>query len=257
MQTVTSRDGTPIAFEKSGQGPAIVLVMGAFNDHGTGIALAEHLAQHFTVYNYDRRGRGESGDTAPYAVEREIEDIAALIDEAGGSAALFGYSSGAVLSVRAAAHGLPLTKLVLYDPPPPGARMISIAERLAALIAEDRRGDAVELYQTEAVGIPAEVVAQLRNAPFRPGLEKIAHTLVYDSTILQELPETLPASVQVSTLVVVGGKNPPIMLQSAQTLADTLPNAELHTLEGQTHDIIPSVLGPVLAHFLSGQIIKS
>src|SRR5215510_5602535 len=119
---VISKDGTTIAFEKSGKGPAIILVVGAFNDRATGAPLAQFLERHFTVFNYDRRGRGESGDTGPYAIEREIEDLDTLIAQAGRSAFVFGYSSGATLALRAAAYGLAISQLALYEPPPIGAK---------------------------------------------------------------------------------------------------------------------------------------
>ena len=175
MDTVASADGTTIAFDRYGDGPPVIMAAGAFNTRSTTDPLARALAPQFTVLNYDRRGRGNSGDTTPYAVDREIEDLAALITAAGGSAAVFGYSSGATLALKAAAAGLPIAKLVLYEPPfrtddshpglPPG-----FPAKLAGLVAAGRRGDAVELYQTQAVGIPEAVVAQLRHAPFRPGL---------------------------------------------------------------------------------------
>src|SRR5512144_541556 len=151
MATVTSNDGTRIAFDRSGEGPAIILVVGAFNDRATGTPLAQSLERHFTVFNYDRRGRGESGDTVPYAIEREIEDLEALIGQAGGPAGVFGYSSGAILALRAAAHGLAISRLALYEPPPTGARAGQLAPQLAELNASGRRGEAVELFQTEAV----------------------------------------------------------------------------------------------------------
>ena len=185
MRKVISKDGTPIAFDESGEGPPIILVVGAFNDHSTGAPLAAQLSEHFTVFNYDRRGRGESGDTTPYAIEREIEDVEALITEAGGSASVFGYSSGAILALMAAARGLAITKLALYDPPflvdaQSSRRFKDLVGQLAELIASDHRGEAVELFQTKALGMPAVVVTQLRQAPFWPALEDIAHTLVYE-----------------------------------------------------------------------------
>ena len=249
MRTVTSKDGTRIAFDQSGEGPAIILVVGAFNDRATGAPLAQALERHFTVFNYDRRGRGESGDTAPYAIEREIEDLDALIAHAGGSARVFGYSSGAILSLRAAAHGLAISQLAFYEPPPTGARAGQLAPQLTELITAGRRGDAVELFQTEAVGIPAAVVAQMRNAPFRPALEKIAHTLVYESTILGALPPGLTASARVPTLVIDGEESPEVMRQAAQSLAEALPNGRYRTLKGQSHDIVPTVVAPVLMEF--------
>jgi pimeloyl-ACP methyl ester carboxylesterase len=253
METVTSKDGTRIAFDQSGEGPAIILVVGAFNDRATGAPLARSLEQHFTVFNYDRRGRGESGDTAPYAIEREIEDLDALIAQAGGSACIFGYSSGATLALRTAAYGLAISQLALYEPPPTGAKAGQIAAQLTEFIAEGRRGDAVELFQTEAVGIPAAIVAQMRNAPFRPALEKMAHTLVYESTILKSLPAGLIASVRVPTLVIDGEESPEVMRQAAQSLADALPDARYRTLKGQGHDIVPAVVAPVLEGFFLAQ----
>jgi pimeloyl-ACP methyl ester carboxylesterase len=254
LNTVTSKDGTRIAFEQSGEGPAIILVMGAFNDRATGAPLAQFLKPHFTVFNHDRRGRGESGDTAPYAIGREIEDLEALIAKAGGSASVFGYSSGAILALRAAAQGLAIPQLALYEPPPTGGKTGNLAPRLTELISACRRGDAVELFQTEGVGIPATVVAQMRNAPFRPALEKVAHTLVYESLILGPLPTGLIASVRVPTLVIDGEKSPEVMRHAAQTLAEALPDGRYRTLGGQGHDIVPSALAPVLEGFFLAQI---
>lgn len=253
MGTVISRDGTRIAFSQSGEGPAIILVVGAFNDRATGAPLAQVLERHFTVLNYDRRGRGESGDTAPYAIEREIEDLDALIAHAGGSACVFGYSSGAILSLRAAAHGLTIPRLAFYEPPPTGAKAGDLAPQLAELIAAGRRGDAVELFQTEAVGIPAAVVVQLRNAPFRPALEQMAQTLVYESTILRALPTELISSVRAPTLVIDGEQSPQVMRQAAHSLADALPDGRYRTLEGVGHDIVPAVVAPMLEEFFLAQ----
>jgi pimeloyl-ACP methyl ester carboxylesterase len=253
MSTVTSKDGTAIAFDKTGQGPALILVLGAFNERATGAPLAQSLAQHFTVFNYDRRGRGESGDTRPYAVEREIEDLDALIQEAGGSAFVFGYSSGAVLALRAAVHGLAITKLALYEPPPTGPSAGNLAAQLAELIASGRRGDAVELFQTEGVGIPHEVVVGLRTAPFRPALEKMAHTLVYEMTILTDetLPPQVAASVQAPVLVMVGTDSPEVMRQTGQAFAEAMPEGQYSILAGQTHDIAPAVVVPLLEKFFA------
>jgi pimeloyl-ACP methyl ester carboxylesterase len=258
MRKVISKDGTPIAFDQSGEGPPIILVVGAFNSSSTGAPLAAQLSEHFTVFNYDRRGRGASGDGTLYAIEREIEDLAALIAEAGGAASVFGYSSGAILTLKAAASGLAISRLALYEPTflvdngfPQRAQDISV--RLTELISSGHRGDAVELYQTEMVGIPAEIVAQLRHAPFRPALENIAHTLVYDATIMGDLPalaEQLP-SITIPTLVISGGNSQARMRSVAQTLADALPNAQHRSLEGQTHDIVPAVLAPVLEEFFA------
>lgn len=254
--TVTSPDGTPIAYERGGDGPPLILVVGAFNTRATGVPLAMSLASHHTVYTYDRRGRGDSGDTAPYAVEREIEDLGALIAAAGGAAAVFGYSSGANLALQAAARGLPITRLALYDAPylvgEHAGDPVDHAAALSALVAAGRRGEAVEYFQGRLVGIPEAVIAQLRHAPFRPALEAIAHTLVYEAAILgsRTLPTGLAGSVTIPTLVVAGGTNP-FMSAAAQALADLLPHGQVRILEGQGHDLDPSVLGPVLQAFLA------
>jgi pimeloyl-ACP methyl ester carboxylesterase len=252
MQYTVSRDGTKIAYQRSGDGPPVILVVGAFNERSTGAPLADVLAERFTMITYDRRGRGDSGDTLPYAVDREIEDLDALIAEADGSAAVFGYSSGAMLALQAAAFGLHITRLALYEPPY-GYPLASPhhTAHIAELIAAGRRGDAVEYYQAQVIGIPEQVVAQLRHAPFRPALERIAHTLVYESIILGEgvLPTALAAAVKIPTLMIAGGASFPFMAQTARALAAALGDGRAQILEGQTHDLVPSVLGPVLEEF--------
>lgn len=289
MKYVTSKDGTRIAFDQSGQGPAIILVVGAFNDRSTGAPLGNLLEEHFTVFNYDRRGRGDSGDTAPYAVEREIEDLDALIDEAGGSAYVFGYSSGAILALKAAAKGLAITQLALYEPPlivdesatqtgtdsstaplsNVGGQAVAIhnhprpseylVTQLAALVEAGHRGEAVELFQTKVVGIPAEVVAQFRNAPFWPSLEKIAHTLVYELTIIGDmsLPATLVNAISTPTLVMAGGESPAFLQDAAKWLSNNLPNGQHRILAGQTHDIVPDVVASAMEGFLTLSSIVS
>jgi pimeloyl-ACP methyl ester carboxylesterase len=247
----TSKDGTSIAFERIGKGPPLVLVFGAFNDRRSSAALAAFLASHFTVLSYDRRGRGDSGDAATYAIERELEDLDAVIRDAGGSAAVFGYSSGAVLALRAAAAGLPMPRLTLYETPP--AQPAEHAAALASLITAGRRGDAVEYFQQRVVGIPEPIVAQLRNAPFRPALEAMAHTLVYDAMVVDygAAVPTFAANVRQPVLAIAGGAAAPVMREVADTLARTLPSARSVTLDGATHDIVPASLGPVLVPFLS------
>lgn len=258
MNTAVSADGTMITFDQYGDGPPVIMTVGAFNTRSQTEPLARTLAPRFTVLNYDRRGRGDSGDTAPYAVEREIEDIAALIAAAGGSASLFGHSSGATLAIKAAAAGLPITHLVLYEPPfntddnyP--ALPAGFARELAELVSADRRGDAVELYQTTAVGIPQEVVAQMRRAPFRPGLEAIAHTLAYDAAIIgdRSLPTGLLATVTVPALLITGENSPPFLRNAAQAAAGALPNGQLADLPGQTHDLNANATAPVMTEFLA------
>lgn len=258
MMTAVSADGTVIAFDRFGDGPPVIMAAGAFNTRATTEPLARALEQRFTVLNYDRRGRGDSGDTAPYSVEREVEDIAALISAAGESASVFGYSSGAILALRAAASGLAITHLVLYEPPfraddsypgPPS----DLIGQLTELVSAGRRGDAVELYQTKAIGIPEDVVAQMRHAPFRPGLEAIAHTLVYDATICGDmsLSAELTASVVTPTLVISGEQSPPLLRDGARAVAEALPHGRLRVLAGQSHDISPEATAPVVAEFLA------
>jgi pimeloyl-ACP methyl ester carboxylesterase len=257
MKTAVSADGTPIAYDRYGDGPPIIMAAGAFNTRSATEPLAQALQEQFIVLNYDRRGRGDSGDTAPYAVEREIEDIGALIQEACGSASVFGYSSGATLALKAAS-GLPVTRLVLYEPPfntddSYPALPAGFAGELAGLVAAGRRGDAVELYQTRAVGIPEEMVAQMRHAPFRPGLEAIAHTLAYDAAIIgdRSLPAGLLASVAAPALVITGEQSPPFLRNAARAAAEALAGGRLAVLPGQTHDISPQATAPVIAEFLT------
>jgi len=258
MRTVVSADGTKIVFDLAGAGPPVILVVGAFNDRSTGAPLAQALQSQLTVLNYDRRGRGASGDIQPYSVEREIEDLDALIREAGGAARVFGYSSGGNIALEGAASGLNITRLAIYEAPfivgediprPPK----DMAAQLGRLVSLGRRGDAVELFQTKLVGIPETVVAQMRNAPFRPALEATAHTLVYEATIVGDL--TLPTeklrSITAPTLVVYGGASPAFMGNGAKALADAIPNGQVRALDRQTHDIVPAVLGPVLLEFFS------
>jgi pimeloyl-ACP methyl ester carboxylesterase len=254
MKTTRSKDGTLIAYDRVGQGPPVILVMGAFNDRQTGAPLAASLAGRFSVLTYDRRGRGDSGDSGEaqrYAIEREIEDLQAVLGAADGTASVFGYSSGAALVLAAAAHGAAMTRLALYELPP--ARPRHHPAELASLIGAGRRGDAVEYFQRCLVGIPEDVVAELRNAPFRAALERVAHTLVYDATLVSEelLTPELLTKVLTPTLAIAGGASPPFMRDVAATLARSLPNARTATLEGATHHIEPGALAPVLEEFFA------
>lgn len=262
MRTVTSNDGTTIAFDQSGAGPAVILVGGALSDRAAAAAVAALLAPHFTAINYDRRGRGDSGDTQPYAVEREVEDIAALIDAVGGSACVFAKSSGAALALEAANRGLPITKLALYEPPfivddarkpiPEG-----YVAHLGELAASGRRGEAVEYFLANAVEVPPEALAQMRQAPMWPAMEAMAHTLAYDGAIMEGNMAGKPfspgqwAAVTMPTLVMDGGASPVWMHHASQAVADVLPNARRITLEGQTHSADPNILAPVLVTFFS------
>jgi pimeloyl-ACP methyl ester carboxylesterase len=255
MNKATSKDGTTLAFDRLGDGPPVILVCGGSTDRMANAPLAALLAPHLSVLNYDRRGRGDSGDTPPYAVEREVEDIAAVIDAAGGSAFLYGTSSGAALALEAAASGLPVTKLALWEPPfildesrrPPA----DTARTYRELVAAGRRGDAVEYFMAKVVGLPPEFVAQARSQPFWEAQEALAHTLAYDATIMGDysLPTERAAAVTVPTLVLNGGASFPGMAEAAQALADALPDGQRRILEGQGHDVDPSVQAPVLEEF--------
>ena len=249
MPNVVSADGTKIAYDRTGTGDPLILVLGAFNDRSTHATFAAALSSYFTVYNYDRRGRGASGDTAPYAVERELEDIAALVDEAGGSPFIVGYSSGAVLALHAA-ESLGISKVVIYEPPvghpnPPNG----IPEKLQALIDAGARGEAVELFQTEVIGMPAELVTATRQAPFSASLEAMANTLVYETTITRDAARPEELGVNVPTLVLVGGESPAWMQAGGRAIA-AASMGEYRQLAGQNHDIVPEVLVPEITRFL-------
>jgi pimeloyl-ACP methyl ester carboxylesterase len=262
MNQVLSKDGTTIAFDRSGQGPALILVGGAFQyraiDKRTA-QLAALLAEQFTVVHYDRRGRGESSDTQPYAVEREVEDLEALINEAGGAAFVFGMSSGGALALDAAAQGLAITKLAVYEVPfnsgDEQARQAAqhYSRELRALLSQGRRGDAVALAMT-AWGASAEAVAGMRQTPIWPLFEAVAPTLAYDDAIMGDgsVPTQRLASISVPTLVMAGGASPAFMQEAAQAVARALPNAQLQTLAEQTHEVAPEVLAPVLTAFFKG-----
>jgi pimeloyl-ACP methyl ester carboxylesterase len=260
MNTVTSIDGTKIAYDAQGQGPAVILVDGALSIRQGKLELAKLLASGFTVYRYDRRGRVDSGDTRPYAVAREIEDLERLIDEAGGSACLYGHSSGACLALQAAAQlGGKVGKLAMYEAPyndDPAVRKpwATYIAQLTEALADDRRGDAVALFM-RYVGMPDEQIAGMRQAPFWPGLEAIAPTLAYDHTGILgpdlAVPAARAARIRTPTLVMAGGAGAPFMRVTAETLSQAIPRAELRILDGQTHDVDQAVLAPVLAEFFA------
>ena len=265
MQQVTSADGTGIAYDRSGSGPAVVLVGGGFAVRSDPIlaGLAQALSPRFTVFNYDRRGRGDSGDTPPYAVEREVEDLDALIREAGGRAFLFGASSGAGLALETAARSGGADKLALHEPPydvdEAGSRIpADFVVHLDELIAQDRRSDAVAYFMTTGVGLAEEEVAQMRAAPFWPGLEALAHTLSYDGRIVGfDLPDrSLPVerwkAIDVPVLVTGGGASPDRMRNVARAVAGALPDATFRSLPGQSHQLEPAAVVPLLRDFFLG-----
>jgi pimeloyl-ACP methyl ester carboxylesterase len=262
MKKVQSADGTTIAFDQLGKGPAIILVGGALEQRAMDsetAQLAPLLAQHFTVFHYDRRGRGESTDTQPYAVEREIEDIEALITEAGGQAAVFGISSGAALALEAAIKlGDKIKKLAMYEAPyndDEAARRAWKAYRkqLAEVLAQGRRGDAVALLML-LVGMPADHLDRVRQHPMWPMWEAVAPTLAYDAAVMGEdasVPTEKAASVAVPALVMDGSASYPFMHVTALALVKAMPHAQHRTLEGQTHEVAPQALAPVLEEFFT------
>jgi thioesterase domain-containing protein len=262
VDTVVSKDGTVIAFERAGDGPPVVLVGGALSSRRAATPLAERLAAQVTAYAYDRRGRGDSGDTEPYAVAREVEDLAAVIEAAGGAARVLGYSSGAALALEAAAEGVAISHLALYEPPyivdesrPPVPG--DYLDRLLELLRADRRGDAVALFFREAVAMSAEALEQLRRSPGWGAREALAHTLPYDAAIMGEstrgdtFPPRLFGDVHVRTLVLDGGASPAWVRNAAQAVADALPLGQRRTLAGQTHQVSPDALAPVLLDFFT------
>jgi pimeloyl-ACP methyl ester carboxylesterase len=257
MSKVISRDGTPIAYARTGGGEPLILVGGAFSTGTAEGPLASLLAPAFDVVTYDRRGRGSSGDTAPYAVAREVEDLAALVEEVGGSACLYGMSSGGALVLRAAAAGVPAPRLAVYEPPftvreDTLAEKAAYTRRLNAALDEGRRGDAVELFLS-AVGMPDRFVARMKQAPVWRSFESLAPTLAYDDALMGDgtVPAGRPAEVAQPVLVVDGGASPPLMRDTARLTAEALPDGRRHTLPRQTHDVDPRALAPVLAEFFA------
>jgi pimeloyl-ACP methyl ester carboxylesterase len=265
MKTVTSKDGSRIAYDRYGSGPVVILVAGAlgYRKFRQMEELATLLAPRCTVINYDRRGRGDSTEVKPFALEREIEDIEALIDAAGGSASLWGWSSGGALALRAAAAGLRVERLSVYEVPfmvTPAAKRPTpdYEQRLGELVAAGDRSGAVRHFMRNAMGIPAPLVALMRLMPLWKGIKATAHTLPYDWAALGEhtmygapLNAEEWASVTMPTLVAYGGKSPALLQQGSRALADVLPNAELRELEDISHNVKMNVLAPVLAEFFT------
>ncbi|MEU0399118.1 alpha/beta hydrolase [Streptomyces sp. NPDC006197] len=257
MRKVVSRDGTTIAYEKSGDGPPIVLLNGSFRDHTIFDALVPELAPHCTTYVYDRRGRGESGDAPEYAVEREVEDLAAVIEAAGGEAVVFAGSSGANLALEAAFAGLPITKLALHEPfyrvdgfpKPPW----NVAKTTRVLLSEDRRHEAVEYFLGSFLGLTPDNVAEWRRGPIWAMNETNAHTLLYDIAVCgdYEVPVERLAAYRTETLVLNSSGTSEWLRAAARATADALPNGRGLELPGSWHRIDMDVLGRTLAEFVT------
>ena len=258
MTRARSKDGTTIAFERAGRGEPLILVDGALCSRSFGPMpkLAPLLAPHFTVISYDRRGRNESGETIPYSVAREVDDLDALVGEAGGSAFVYGVSSGAALALEAAARGVKIRKLALYEPPlgvekrePPPDHVAALNERIAA----DRRADAVKYFMRDMVGVPAPFVFAMRFMPMWSKLEAVAHTLPYDAAIVGDpsLLKKRAATVSVPTLVMGGEKSPAVLREAVRAVGDAVPGAKRRLLAGQTHNVAPQAIAPVLVEYFA------
>ncbi|MGW7398449.1 alpha/beta fold hydrolase [Streptomyces cyaneofuscatus] len=259
MDRILSADSTPIAYRRQGEGPPLVLVGGALSTAATDAPLAALLAPRFTVVTYDRRGRGASGSGAD-GVRREIEDLSAVVRAAGTGASVFGMSSGGALALEAAAAGLPVGLLAVYEPPyTPGASGLRFkarcTDRLHGLLAAGDRAEAVELFLT-ATGVDPATVARMRRAPLWAGLEALAHTLAYDDALLGDgaIPAERFTAVTARTLVVCGGFSSARARASTRTLAEALPRARHRTLTGQMREVAPQVLAPVLADFFARDV---
>lgn len=261
MEKVKSKDGTLIAHERFGEGPALILVGGALSNRSGAISIAQVLSADFTAIAYDRRGRGDSGDARPFSMEREIEDIDALIGVAGGDAFVYGHSSGAALAIEAALSGLAITKLALYEPPyivndgrPPLPD--DYVPTLERLIESGPPGAAVEYFWRVGLLMPPPVIAQMRTTPMWPELLKTERTLPYDGLAMgghmsgRPLPAEWSSRLTVPALVLEGGDSPASLRDAAAAVAGLLPNAELRTLEGQGHGAPAEMLAPILAGFL-------
>lgn len=257
MNTLISKDGTTIAYEKIGSGPAVILIDGAFcgKNFGPMIKIIPLLAENFTVISYDRRARGDSGDKKPYAVEREIEDIDALIKIAGGSAHLFGISSGAILCLRAANSGLNINKLALLEPPfvgnPKGLRPSNAEQQLRRMVSEGKRGKACSFYLRKIIGAPAIVPLFLRFTPNWAKMKHNAASLANDAAVCGDfnLPKELLSSIKLPAIVIDSSKSPQSLRKPAHAVAKALPNGKSITLKGTVHNVPPKILVPVLKKF--------
>jgi pimeloyl-ACP methyl ester carboxylesterase len=260
MHTVTSKDGTKIAYDQVGRGPVVILVLGALNSRKSGAKLAKSLASNFSVVSYDRRGRGDSTNTAPYAPEREIEDVAALIDEVGGPVYLYGHSSGAAIVLEASIKlRKQIKKLAIYEVPysmDAEARKSAkeYHRQLKKFLKSGRNGDAVALF-VRNVGVSDKQIQAMKRMPMWRGLVAQAPTLAYDSEVLGEghsLPAARLASIRTPTLVMHGGKGAPSMRDAAQAISEAIPKAKFLSVASQTHGVSPKALSPILSEFFEG-----
>jgi len=260
METTKSADGTVIAYDRTGDGPPLIVAVGAFCDRRSFVP-PENLTSRFTVYTYDRRGRGDSGDTQPYSPDREVEDLAAVVSAAvsgsGSAAYAFGHSSGGALVLRAAAQGVPLAAVASYEAPfvIPGTREVvqDPADRIREMVAAGRRGDAVRYWMTSVVAAPPQVVTMMEGSPAWPALQALTHTLPYDIALTgdQGIPAWL-AAIAIPVLVLGGGTSPDWFHRTVQETAAVVPGAELVMMDGYDHGVPPEAVAPVLTEFFLG-----
>ena len=261
METTKSADGTVIAYDRTGDGPPLIVAVGAFCDRRSFVPPAG-LTGRFTVYTYDRRGRGDSGDTPPYSADLEVADLAAVVAAASSGVAssevyAFGHSSGGALVLRAAAHGVPLTAVASYEAPfvIPGTRKVAQdpADRIREMVAAGRRGDAVRYWMTSVVAAPPQVLTMMEGSPAWPALEALAHTLPYDIALTgdQGVPASL-AAIAMPVLVLGGGTSPDWFHRTVTETAAVIPGARLVMMEGYDHGVPPEVIAPVLTEFFLG-----
>lgn len=264
MKHVTSKDGTKIAYETTGEGPPLVLIGGAFCDRrarASGTPLAALLSAHFTVTSYDRRGRGDSTNTDPWSIDREVEDLSALLDASSGAerASVYGISSGGLLALEALKREVPIASLAIYEAPvvldASRRPALGLAGELAALSTTGKRSEAAALFLARVVGVPAPAIEGMKRAPMWPGLEALAHTLAYDVELVAGAVDLLArlSHVRQPVFVLDGSASPPFMREGAAALAKALPDGRHETLEGQTHDVQPAVLAAALIERLGGR----
>jgi pimeloyl-ACP methyl ester carboxylesterase len=252
MDTVRSADGTPIAFDRSGAGPALVLVVGAFSDRSSTKTLASGLGTTFTVYEYDRRGRGDSGEIGAYSIEREVDDLAALLHEVGSAPFVFGHSSGAALALETAATGVPIGGLVVHEPPYTEGPTDGFAAQLAEMAAAGRLSDVTEAF-LRLQGIPTDVVEQMKAGPYWDHMESFAHTLPYEVRLCNNgsVPVERLVKISAPTLALAGGTSAAWAHEGARAIAAAVPNGRSRVLEGQGHGVADDVMIPVLTEFFT------
>jgi pimeloyl-ACP methyl ester carboxylesterase len=252
MERAHSVDGTSIAFDRTGAGPALILVVGAFSDRSSTRKLASGLGSSFTIYEYDRRGRGDSGEAGPYSIQREVEDLAAVIQAAGGTAYAFGHSSGGALVLEAAAAGVPIRALAVHEPPYTEGPTREFAARLAAMATDGRKSDAVEAFLA-LMGTPAAALEQMKAAPQWGYMESFAGTLAYEVGLCNggAVPVERLARISAPTLALAGGASPAWARAAAEAIAAAAPNSQARVLEGQGHRVADEVLIPVLTDFFA------